>query len=448
MNDEQKRTEPHRLTPQSVPQAETDPAMESLSEALRLSFKLLSFIMVLFVVLFLLTGITSIEAQEKGIKKVFGRVTGVVDSGFTYNWPFPIGEIEKVNTEEQRVTIDTFWMNETAEDKARALADRRRTNEGLQPGWDGYLLTADRNLIHLKFMATYQVVSPVAVQAAVPDLKVALESILRVQAVQAGATRTASALQKTHDRFCRDIRVGAQKAMDELLESPGAVVIKNVLIPEQQKIWPLAAWDAYGDTQRASLEMDANIKAALGQARSILIETVGEKHYAELVAEPSANPKAAPAVKMPNPTRENLIGQYGRVRTEMESADSGERATLQKQADVLLHEINRVLTSVTASGEVSKRMAAAAPAAQTAVNRAQRRAKDFNERLADYRKASDVFLGVEFANAMDWIYQQPTVTKYYLTPGQKVLRLSPDPRILRRIRDIQRRARLGLQPKK
>ena len=42
-----------------------DPAMKSLSDALRVSFRLLSFIMILFVVLFLATGIEFIQPQLK-----------------------------------------------------------------------------------------------------------------------------------------------------------------------------------------------------------------------------------------------------------------------------------------------------------------------------------------------------------------------------------------------
>ena len=330
--------EPRRLTPGSVPQIESDPAMESLSEALNVSFRLLSVIMLLFVVLFLLTGITSIEAQEKGIKKVFGRVTEVVDSGFTYNWPFPIGEIEKVNTEERKTTVDAFWMHETAEDKAKELSERRRgSEEGLRPGWDGYLLTADRSLIHLRFIATYQVIDPVAVQANVQDVDAALKSILRTAAVEAAATDTAEALQRNHDEFCQEVKTKAQAALDSLLGVPEGVLIKNVLLPSRRsKIWPLAAWSAYEAAQRASLEKRAKINEAIGSARDTLIATVGEKHFVELVGEPSEAPAPAPEVQLPDPKPIDLIGQYERTRNALDAAkDPTEIARLTKQADVL-----------------------------------------------------------------------------------------------------------------
>ena len=81
----------------AVPSPGSDPGGKSLSDALRVSFGLLAVIMAFMIIGFLMTGLQSIESNEVGIVKVFGRVVRTAQPGLTYNWPFPIGEIEIVN---------------------------------------------------------------------------------------------------------------------------------------------------------------------------------------------------------------------------------------------------------------------------------------------------------------------------------------------------------------
>ena len=65
-------------------QGEMDPATKSLADALRVSFRVLTVIMVFVVIAFLLTGLKSIEAQEVAVKKVFGKIVGTAEQGLAY----------------------------------------------------------------------------------------------------------------------------------------------------------------------------------------------------------------------------------------------------------------------------------------------------------------------------------------------------------------------------
>ena len=106
--------------------SETDPASRSLADALRVSFALLTFIMVVVALFYLGTGVATIEPHQAGIKKVFGKRVGpVAREGLAYTWPFPIGEIELVSIKEQKLSIDDFWLHETPEDKTKELSARR-----------------------------------------------------------------------------------------------------------------------------------------------------------------------------------------------------------------------------------------------------------------------------------------------------------------------------------
>ncbi|MCD6365306.1 MAG: hypothetical protein J7M14_05470, partial [Planctomycetes bacterium] len=237
----------------------SDAAGKSLAEALRLSFRLLTLIMIFMVVAFLWTGLKSIKSDELGIVKVFGRKTRIAKPGFTYNWPFPVGEIEIVDNAKYKFIMDDFWMHETAADRAKkTLRERHARDEGLRPGWDGALLTGDRFLLHVRIECTYQVSDPVAFRQHVrekyfvdypgPEAPVEIDprqefvrSAICGAAIRGAATLTADGLQTTdRKQFARNVRHEANrvlKAMNTGLE------IKEVQLPGAT--WPNKALAAY-----------------------------------------------------------------------------------------------------------------------------------------------------------------------------------------------------------
>jgi regulator of protease activity HflC (stomatin/prohibitin superfamily) len=449
-------TDEHLGQKQSItPQVSSDPpdaAMKSLADALRVSFKLLSFIMVLFVVLFLATGIESVEEQDEiGIVKVFGKVTSIAKPGLTYNWPFPIGEIELVKTQERRLSIENFWMFELAAEKGRDLSRRRRGEGGLVPGKEGYLMTADRSLIHIKFDCTYRVQNPLAFKGKLSDPEAVLRSVLCEQAVAAAATRTADALQSDHTDFFREIQQKAQVQLDMLMDiTPGetqGIVITNVLLPQGQraKTWPLAAYTAYEQAQRAKAGKETKINAAMTKATDILVSTAGAR-YRTLVGDPARLGGGQPT-DMSKKEDYDLIGQYSKAQEELDAAKaSGQKperiAEYEKKSDVLLQKIDDNLASINA-GTVKTILADAGSAKTRAIQNAIKRGNTFDKLYSDYTKAPELFLETEWANTIDKIFAEPTVTKYYTTVGADgtVLHLSPDPKINKEIRDTLRKSK-------
>jgi len=205
-----------------------DPAGQSLADALRVSFRLLTVIMVIVAILFFLTGVKSIDPQQVGIKKVFGRVVGTAGPGLAITWPFPIGEIEIVDVKEQTITIEDFYMHETAADKAKdGLSDRRPAGEGLRPGWDGIVFSGDRNLLHVKLICNYRIQDPVAYMQYVGELtdkqqrrrvEETVRAVVCRAVIAAAGRRTADAIMRTEkDKFSKDIRADAQAQLNVLL---------------------------------------------------------------------------------------------------------------------------------------------------------------------------------------------------------------------------------------
>lgn len=442
---------------------QTDPAMQSLADALRVSFRVLSALMALFVVLFLATGVGSISPQQRGLVKVFGRITRVAKEGFVYNWPFPIGEIEKVNIQERQVRIEDFWLFETGRDKLKDLASRSRTNTGLRPGWDGYLLTGDRNLVHIKFLCRYQVQDPIAVRTRVADLEPVLRDALCRAAVQAGALRTADAIQVNPTGFLQDVKTIAQVQLDALLGAkPGEPAVRINSVLSENKTWPLAAYTAYERAQKARTERETRINKALGEARN-LTKVISESHLKELVGEPwirnleaeTKNTQKGFVVVDGKREPYNLIGHLSYLENERRRAESVKASKetvqeIQKRIDATREEIEKVLTSATARGEVQNIISDAYSKKTAIIQQAQKRADAFRQRHAQYVKAPAMFLENEWALALDDIFNAPTNTKYYINPGRKgdVLYINRDPTVMKEIRDYLRQKKNEEQKKK
>jgi hypothetical protein len=124
-----------------------DAAGASLSRALSMSFRMLTVIMFVVLVLFFFTGVTTIRPGQKGIVSVFGREVSVVGPGLHYTWPFPIGKIEVISVAKREVEMWEFWPSLSPEERDRDDLSKSTTPaEGLRPGWDGALLTGDAYL--------------------------------------------------------------------------------------------------------------------------------------------------------------------------------------------------------------------------------------------------------------------------------------------------------------
>jgi len=410
---------------------EVDPAAKSLADALRVSFRLLTGIMILVVVAFLLTGLKSIEPQQIGVKKVFGKVVGAAEQGLAYTWPFPVGEIEIVTTRERTATVEDFWMNETPADKTKKLTDRRTRTAGLRPGWDGALLTGDRNLLHVKLICLYAIQGPQGALAYLRNIdKENLETTVRAAvcqaAIAAAARRTADGIQrKEKSQFAQDVRKEAQRLLDVLTEVDGrpyqAIKINAIILANST--WPLRALPAYLKAQKAISKREELRNQAISDARDILNAAAGAS-YEMLVGRPEDFIGPARAGGDDGDRPYDLIGQYSR------QSDPA-------KARQLLERIERVLMSNTTGGQASRIIADAKAYKTRLIQSAEARAKRFNDLLAQYQQTPQFMLERHWADVRDEILNSPTVEKVYLNvSGQQktVYRVSRPQEVAKRIR--------------
>ena len=140
---------------------QVDSGSQALAEALRGSFAIVKFVMVVLLAVFLFSGFFKVEPQEKAIILRFGKPVGegnnaLLGSGAHWAWPYPIDEVVKIPiTEIQKVSARASWFFQSPEQEALNF------DPPPNPPMDGYALTGDGNIIHTKATLSYRIEDPV-----------------------------------------------------------------------------------------------------------------------------------------------------------------------------------------------------------------------------------------------------------------------------------------------
>jgi membrane protease subunit HflK len=142
-----------------------DAGSQALAEALSSSFAIVKIVMFLMVLLFLGSGFFQVGPQEKAVILRFGKPVGegqkaLLTSGLHWSFPYPIDEVEKIPiTEIQKVSSTTGWYFTTPEQELSG--EELPAGPSLNPAVDGYVITADRNIIHTRATLFYHIEDPV-----------------------------------------------------------------------------------------------------------------------------------------------------------------------------------------------------------------------------------------------------------------------------------------------
>ncbi len=149
----------------ATPAAPEDAGSQALAEALRSSFAIVRFVMVVLVVIFFGSGFFQVGPQQKAIILRFGKPVGqgqaaLLGPGLHWSFPYPIDEVVKIPiTEIQKVSSTIGWFAVTPEQELSG--NLPLAGPSLVPGVDGYVISADRNIIHVRATLYYQVDQPI-----------------------------------------------------------------------------------------------------------------------------------------------------------------------------------------------------------------------------------------------------------------------------------------------
>jgi len=310
--------EHHKKSSEQIPASaaqpvgdELDAAGKSLSEALRMSFIILKVIMIVLIVAFLASGFETVGSNEQALVLRFGKIRGLGEQrllGPGPHWilPYPIDEIVKIPVETTvNLSIDSFWYQESPEEKLSGQRRPARPDKPLDPKLDGYCLTrseraveaapqsagsdgSDYNIVHTRWQLTYQIANPerffrnVYVRDIKPGdvyfsvitgqegVKPLLEGLFQDAVVTAMVNYTIDEAISSQDRIPRHVQRLLQEKLDRI--QSGIRVVSIQLTASEP---PAQVRDVFEASTKASQKSQTTITEARTYAGNTLSEAAG-----------------------------------------------------------------------------------------------------------------------------------------------------------------------------
>lgn len=142
-----------------------DAGSQALAEALGSSFTIVKIVMGLMVIAFVASGFFQVGPQEKAVILRFGKPVGqgekmLLGPGLHWSFPYPIDEVVRIPISEiQTVASDNGWYFTTPEEEMSGAEPP--PGPSLNPAIDGYVITADTNIVHIRATLSYHVTDPI-----------------------------------------------------------------------------------------------------------------------------------------------------------------------------------------------------------------------------------------------------------------------------------------------
>ena len=226
MSDEEKQTPavepsvekgptPSEKVPTARVEVMDDARTRALTEALQSSFKVVRVIMVILAVVFLGSGITRVESSKKAIHLQFGKYQDPpLQPGLHWAWPYPIDEIVQIPvTGYDPITSDVGYR--TADE------DEPQASMSFQPTYDGYTLSGDGNVLHIKAEMTFSLDETKGdtirkYKFGFSDIQSLLTNVLDNAVYHASASRSAIDAYKNKTELGKDIERRVKETIEKI----------------------------------------------------------------------------------------------------------------------------------------------------------------------------------------------------------------------------------------
>ena len=158
------QTEPKEELKES-PERPMDAGSQALSEALKSSFGIVKFLLYGLLILFACSGFFQVGPNQQAVILRLGKPVGegqaaLKGSGVYASWPYPIDENIKVSvTGVQYASSTSGWYATTPAQEAAGTEPP--PGGSLNPAQDGYVVTADGNIIHSRARVAFHVSDPI-----------------------------------------------------------------------------------------------------------------------------------------------------------------------------------------------------------------------------------------------------------------------------------------------
>ena len=287
MSDDEKQTEaatpPSEKAPTSGIEVMDDARTRALTEALQSSFKVVRVIMVILAVAFFGSGITKIDNNKQALHLRFGEYKKTLPPGLHWAWPYPIDEIVQIPvTGYDPITSDVGYRT--------ADTDKPQASMTFQPTYDGYTLTGDGNVLHVKAVMNFSLDETKgdaikAYELGFSDVTGFLESVLDNAVYHASASRSAiDAVTKQPE-----LRNAIERRVKKTISETGSglwIKINSLLLVVTV---PLDVKPDFGDPLAVEQERLMAVEKANEVAVSTLAKALGQAKVIEGGGQTAAN---------------------------------------------------------------------------------------------------------------------------------------------------------------
>jgi modulator of FtsH protease HflK len=260
--------EPSHLHEPAAPETR-DAGSQALAEALRSSFTIVKIVMLLMVLAFFSSGFFTVGPSEKAVILRFGKLVGegqktLLTSGLHWSFPYPIDEVVKIPiTEIQKAASRSGWYFTTPEQELSG--EELPAGGSLNPAVDGYVLTADRNIVHTRATLYYHIDDPIryifSFESASNVIQNALDNALLYTAAQFNVD---DILISGVERFREAVR---QRISDMTEREELGIVIDQI---EVQSVPPRQLQDIFAQVTIARQNRDKNLLQAHSYENQVL----------------------------------------------------------------------------------------------------------------------------------------------------------------------------------
>jgi membrane protease subunit HflK len=259
-----------------------DSSTRALSDALSSSFKIVKVLMVALVVIFLGSGIFTVEPNEVAVVLRFGKPVGsgadqVLQQGLHWSFPSPIDEIVTVPIGETRnVSATNCWYAVSPDMEVSGQLPFAQSS--LQPGVDGYALTSDGNIIHAKAIAQYLIGDPVSFEFNFLRVENLLENALNNALLFASAQFSADdALYRNRLAYKEKVRM---RFLQSIQKAKLGIELQSLDVQTFPPIFVKEAFELVTQTEQSVSQMrneaegDASsmLRRSQGRAQAIISE--------------------------------------------------------------------------------------------------------------------------------------------------------------------------------
>lgn len=428
-----------------------DAAQRSLADALRISFALLRLLILVLVVVFLLSGTFRVKTGQVAVRLQLGELVKGDQGDFFYTpggpyfaWPEPIDKVIRVPVTAQKLAIsDSFWFGIKEEDIGKTLDEMPVTRE-LDPELDGFLVTADQNIMHGRWDITWRInernaanfIRTVSASSTPKQMIRDAEVLLKYVAEQA---IVATLAQHTADefRFGQILWDRTRKHMQETLNRMEAgISVTSVVVTTSTP--PLAVRGAFIQVDTADSGRKSVITSAKTARARVLGEAAGEAaptillvvaHYERLLllrqSETDEQAKTA------------LTQRAERVEKALEAFYNGKPAEvcfqgiLEEETDPEKRkQLEACLKPYRLRGKAYETVEKARGNATSTVQAIRKEAEAFENRLKQYEKNPRVVRDRLWQETLNEIFAGDA-ERFYLPPGAKeiYIEVNRDPAI-------------------